>query len=278
MRVLTAGAAGESAGLVTRALAAAGVQVRGLVHSDDKADAARANGADEVVVADLDDRDALAEAVRGVDGVFHVIPAFVADEAATGVALVEVAADAAIRRFVFSSVYHPSLNDLSNHRDKQPAEQALYDSAMEFTILQPAMFMSQLNAVVQAARRGIVSGPYSSQSPMSYVDYRDVAEVAAAAFTTDRFVGGTFELSAPGMYSRDDLAALLADLLDRPVRAEASAPSLPDDMPAPLRDGLATMFDHYDRVGLRGGNDLVLRTMLGREPMTVPRYLREAVR
>ena len=276
MKVLAVGAAGASAGLVTRALTAYGVSVRGLVHTADRQEQARANGAAETVVADLTDRAALRRALVGVDAVFHIIPAFAPEQADTGVPLVEVAAESGIGRFVFSSVYHPSLTDLSNHRDKQPAEQALYDSAMQFTILQPAMFMAQLDGqITQAERTGVISGPYSAASTMAYVDFRDVAEAAALAFTTDRFVNGTFELSAPGTYSRHDLAAILTRLLRRPVHAEGAVPSLPSDgrMTPAMREGLNKMFLHYDRYGFHGGNALVLGAMLQREPMTVERYL-----
>jgi len=279
VKVLAAGAAGASAGLVVRALADHDVQVRGLVHSAAKEQAARDNGATETVVADLTDHDALGSALRGVDAVFHVIPAFVDDEARVGVTMVQAAVEAGVERFVFSGVYHPSLTDLSNHRDKQPTEQALFESGLSFTILQPSMFMSQLGGLLEAAREhGVISGPYSSESAMAYVDYRDVAEVAAIAFTTDRLLNGTFELSGPGMFTRSDLAGLLGDLLGRPVRAEATEVALPDTMPSAMRDGLSTMLDNYDRFGFHGGNSLVLDTILGRPSMSVPDYLTQAAR
>lgn len=275
MKVLAVGAAGKSAGLVVQALDRIGVEVRGLVHSSGREATARDNGASETFVADLLDRSALRAAVEGCDGVFHVIPAFTQNEATTGTTLVEVADEAGIERFVFSSVYHPSLTALSNHREKQPAEEALFNSSMEFTILQPAMFMSQLDGLVDAAKRdGVISGPYSAVSTMCYVDYRDVAEIAALSFVDDRFANGTFELSAPGMYSRHDLADLLSDILDRSVRADQTPADLPDGMPEPLRRGLARMFDHYDRFGFHGGNSLILATMLGHQPTSVPNYLR----
>lgn len=278
MKVLAVGAAGSSAGLVVRALRDQRIEVRGLVHSTDKEGIAQDNGASETVVADLLDRDALRAAVDGCDGVFHVIPAFAADEPNAGVALVQVAEQAGIRRFVFSSVYQPSLSSLSNHRNKQPAEEALFTSSMEFTILQPAMFMSQVEVALEMALRGgVITGPYSKTSKMAYVDYHDVAEVAAHAFTTDRFVNGTFELSAEGEYSREDIAQILGELLERSVRAEQSALRLPKSIPDEMRDGLTHMFEHYDKSGLRGGNSLVLATMLGREPLSVRDYLRRAM-
>ena len=279
MKVLAVGAAGASAGLVTRALSAKGVEVRGLVHSARREAVARENGATETVVADLDDKAALVAALGGVDGVFHVVPAFVPDEAATGLVMVEAAVEAGIRRLVFSSVYHPSLLSLSNHRDKQPVEQAIYDSELEFTVLQPAMFMAQLGGYLDGARnQGVIAGPYSADSKMTYVDYRDVAEAAALALTTDRLLGGTFELAAAGEFSRHDIAQELSRLLRREVRAAGAEPAgLDSRMPAQLREGLQRMFHHYQVAGLRGGNSLVLDTILQRPATTVPAYLRELV-
>ena len=43
------------------------------------------------------------------------------------------------------------------------------------------------------------------QVKASYVDYRDVAEVAALALTGDDSAYGTFELCAPGMVNRVEL-------------------------------------------------------------------------
>lgn len=64
MKVLVIGATGTYAGLVVPALVARGVDVRALVHDPDKADAARAAGAQEIVRGDLRDRASLGEAVR----------------------------------------------------------------------------------------------------------------------------------------------------------------------------------------------------------------------
>lgn len=124
--------------------------------------------------------------------------------------------------------------------------------------------------------------PYSAESRMAYVDYRDVAEVAAEAFVTDRFSGGTFELSSPGTYNRNDLAVLMSETLGKPVTAKAldfdawaDSARMPD---GPMRDGLKVMNEHYDRHGFPGGNALVLTAMLGRQPCTVRGFIEELAR
>jgi uncharacterized protein YbjT (DUF2867 family) len=276
MKVLAVGATGPNAGLVVPELLARGVTVRAMVRDDRRAAAARQRGAQETVVADLSDPPSLRAAVDGVDGVFHLNPAFAPDEAGMGVAMVQAAVAAGVGKLVFSSVYHPSLS-LTNHADKRPVEEALYASGLDFTILQPAIFMQMLAGLWQSAvEQGVMSQPYSAASLMSYVDYRDVAEVAASAFLGTDLSYGTFELAAGGMLSREDLATMASEILSRPVRTETTALD-PSHMPeGPTGDGMARMLTEYDEHGLAGGNDLVLRTLLRRAPRTVHDFFTES--
>ena len=278
MKVLAVGATGPNAGLVLPELLARDVVVRALVRDERRAAAARAAGAQETAVADLTKPETLSAAVRGVDGVFHLNPAFAPDEAAMGVAMVRAATEAGVSKFVFSSVYHPSMS-LTNHAGKRPVEEALYDSGMDFTILQPAMFVQMLTSLWQGAiQHGVMAGPYSHDAKMSYVDYRDVAEVAAAAFVREDLAFGTFELSATGMLTRTDLAALATALLGRPVHAQTTGFDRSTMPPGLVGDAMARMLAAYDAHGFAGGNDLVLRTLLGRPPRTVSAFLAELAR
>lgn len=277
MKVLMVGATGPYAGLVLPELLARDVTVRALVRDDEKARTARARGAHETAVGDLTDAESLRRAAEGVDGVFHINPAFAPDEAKMGVAMVEAAASAGVRKFVFSSVYHPSMS-LTNHAGKRPVEEAVYASGMDFTVLQPAMFMQMLESTWQAARRsGRIVMPYSRYARTTYVDYRDVAEVAGRAMTDNELSNGTFELSARGMIDRVEMARLMSEALGRTVEAdEVSVDDAVGGMPAgPVRDGMARMLKEDDAHGFSGGNPLVLRAILGREPRTVAQYISE---
>src|SRR5699024_6057697 len=133
---------------------------------------------------------------QNVDGVFHLNPVFTENEKQLGLNMVQAANKANVEKFVFSSVYHPSLS-LSNHTVKRPVEEALYESDMDFIILQPAMFMQNIGnmwTVIKQTKKFTM--PFSKFSQMSYVDYRDIAEVIAIAFTEERLNNGTFELSS----------------------------------------------------------------------------------
>ncbi len=198
MKVLMVGATGKYASLVVPELRQRGVTVRALVRNESKSRMARQQGAEETAIGDLHDSDSLRAAASGVDGVFHINPAFAPNEAELGLAMVESAKTAGVHKFVFSSVIHPSISKLTNHAAKRPVEEALYESGMEFTVLQPTMFMQNLdNSWNTVLEHGRFSLPYSKQAKASYVDYRDVAEAAAVALTGDKLGYGTFELCAP---------------------------------------------------------------------------------
>jgi uncharacterized protein YbjT (DUF2867 family) len=281
MKVLMVGATGKYASHVVPELKQRGVTIRALVRDKDKLDAAKQQGADEAVVGDLNDADSLRAAASEMDGVFHLNPAFAPNEAELGVAMVEAATAAGVRKFVFSSVIHPSISALSNHAAKRPVEEALYESGMNFTVLQPTMFMQNFDggwkAVVEKGRFAL---PYSKHAKASYVDYRDVAEVAAIALTSDRLDYGTFELCDAGMVDRVELAAMMSEALDSPI--EAGEPTFEEwvqiaQIPAGAmrNNGMQKMYAHYDLYGFPGGNALVLRAILGREPRPLRQYFYE---
>lgn len=271
MKILVVGAVGETAGLVVPALVERGVVVRGLVRHPKQVQLAKGRGASEAVVGDLADPESLDAALAdGVEGVFHIGPVFAPNEAQLGLNIVEAARRAGVRKFVFSSVIH-SILDLPNHEAKAPVERALVNSTLDYTILHPTMlFQNYASSWATILETGVLAEPWAPETRFSRVDYRDVAEVAAIAFTEARLAYGTFELCAPGIHSRPDLARKLSEILGRDIgvgtvdRRELS--QVPSDM--------IKMFAHYDRGGLLG-SPLVLRSILGREPRTLDAYFKE---
>jgi uncharacterized protein YbjT (DUF2867 family) len=276
-QVLVVGAAGRLAGLVVPALVRRGARVRGLVRTPAQAEIARSNGAAEVVLGDLRDRVSLEEAATGVSGVFHVGPAFAPDEAEMGLNMVAATVAAGARRFVFSGVHHPG-NGLVNHASKQPVEAALLRTELEHTVLQPVtLFQNIAPGWRTAAERGVFEEPFPAEVRIARVDYRDVAEVAAIALTTDRLVHGTYELASGDAPDRHEIAAELARVLGRRVEArEVPFDRWSADLPldGPAREAFAAVFRFYAAHGVTG-NSLVLRTILGREPRTLRDYVED---
>lgn len=272
--ILVVGAAGKFAHHVVPLLVKRGVRVRGLVRDAKQADQVKRAGAAETVVADLGDANSLGAALEGVERAFYIAPAFLPREAEIGRGFVEVAVASAVRRIVFSSVIHPVIASLVNHKAKAPVEEAILDSGIEYTFLHPALYFENFAASWQKViATGVLAEPWSCETRFSRVDYRDVAEVAAIALTEDRLLYGTFELAAPGWLNRHDVARVVSKVLGREIPARRIDPQTLDTGVAPMR----AMFEHYDRVGLRG-NPLTLQAILGREPRTLDAYFEELSR
>jgi uncharacterized protein YbjT (DUF2867 family) len=266
--ILAIAAAGRFGGLVLPEIAKRGAKVRGFVRNATQSDVARRHGAAEVAIGDLRDPASLAAALQNVGSVFYIAPAFMAGEAEVGARVVRAAAQAGVRRFVFSSVIHPTLSALVNHSAKAPVEEAILVSGMEYAFLQPTMFFQNFaESWPEVHKTGVLSQPWSIETRFTRVDYRDVAEVATIALTEDRLTFGTYELCADGALDRTEVAALMSEVLGRTITAGRSSSG--NSPPA-----MKTMFEWYDTHGLLG-NALVLRSILGREPRTLRAYFEE---
>lgn len=276
--ILVIGAAGRFARLVVPALVRRQASVRAFVRDAANAEVTRSLGAREIALGDLRDPPSLARALDGVDGVFHIGPAFAPDEAAMGIAVVEAAERAGVRKFVFSSVIQPTNTRLKNHASKIPVEDALYSSRLEYTILHPANFMQNIGFAWPAIlSHGQFSEPFPKDVRIARVDYRDVADVAAIALTSDALTFASLDLCA-GMYSRNDIASILSQELRRPIGAgEPTFDEWANSASLPYGDHqiqmLGKVYEHYAQYGL-GGNSLTLRVALQREPTSMKQFIR----
>ena len=281
--ILVVGAAGEHAGLVVSMLAERGERVRGFVRSAESGAKAIARGAADYVVGDLRDPATFRSALRDVSGVYYIAPVYPGDESQKiGRAFVAAAAAAGVRRFVFSSVIHSMISALDNHIQKVPVEEAVVDSGMAFTILRPCHFYQNIlrawNVVLETH---VFTEPFSATKRLSWVDYRDVAEIAAVALTSDHLRNATFDLCADFGHDRHDVAGIMSEVLGYTVSAgEKNAEEWLSRLPLPddgyTKGALSRMYGYYDKHGLVG-NPIILRTVLGREPRTMRDFLLDLV-
>jgi hypothetical protein len=81
------------------------------------------------------------------------------------------------------------------------------------------------------------------------------------------------------MVSRVELAEMIGEALGRTIEAGempfdkwAQVAHMPDGL---TKEGMMHMFADYNQYGFPGGNALVLRAILGREPRTMKHYIQE---
>jgi uncharacterized protein YbjT (DUF2867 family) len=270
--ILIVGASGAVGLPTVRHLIKRGASVRAFTSNETSATRLQKLGA-QTVIGDFRRDDDVTRAVEGVDAVFHIPPRFTEDEAEIGLRVVAAARAAGVKHLVFSSAYHPQMRQMDHHWSKLLVEEAVIESGLPFTILQPAMFMQNIRIEWPViVERGVYLRPYSPDRKMALIDTEDLGEAIAIVLTEPHYRGATFELAGPDSLSHAEMAAILSEEWKRPVRAEKrdleewTAWAVARGWKPWAITAYRKMCGHYDAHGYPGGNKLVLRTILGREP------------
>jgi NAD(P)H dehydrogenase (quinone) len=222
------GITGQVGGTVARTLLAQGLPVRAVVRDAAKGRAWSERGCD-VAVAAMDDADALARAFADTAGVF-VLPPPNFDpepgfpEARAEIAAVRQALDAARpARVVCLSTVGAQAAQPNLLSQRTLMEEALGTLPLEVGFLRPAWFLENLRwDIAQAREQGVLSSylqPLERALPM--VATADVGCVAAELLAQQQAVPRIVELEGPERLTQHAIAAALAQVLGRAVRAEA---------------------------------------------------------
>jgi uncharacterized protein YbjT (DUF2867 family) len=166
---------------------------------------------------------------------------------------------------------------MPHHADKARAEEAVVESGLDWTILQPNAYLQNLDGGAGDLRAGRYRVPYAAGAASAMVDLHDVAAVAAACLVDDLAVHATLELSGPAEVSPTDVARTAGEVLGHPVTV---VPVAPDTHARAIRGAddpegiarMAAMFRHYDRHG-SPGDATVLTALLGRTPTGLRTHL-----
>ena len=276
--ILITGAAGKTGKAVIKALVARGAVVRAFVRNPGHKAGLRAMGVSEVVAGALDDPDALSLAARGVDAIYHICPNVSPHEVAFAKALVAATASEGVSRLVYHSVLHPQIEAMPHHWNKLRAEEMLFASALDITILQPTAYMqNSLAEWDRMTHEGIFRVPYPIETRLSLVDLDDVAEAAALVLMDAGHSGATYELVGTPPLSQIEIAETFGRILNKTIRAECETVEAWEQrargagMDDYSRETLTKMFRAYARDGLEG-NPNVLTWLLGRAPTSVANF------
>jgi uncharacterized protein YbjT (DUF2867 family) len=217
--VLVTGATGNVGQEVVRALRARGVPVRAASPSPDRIRRLFGERLDAVRL-DLQDPSTFAAALRGASALFLLRPPAIADMRRTLNPLVDAARKEGLDPIVFLSV--AGANRLMPHH---AVEAHLAHAGGTWTVLRPGFFAQNLG---DAYRRDIVEEGRlyvpAGQARVTFVDVRDVAEVAAQAFLDPRrYHGRIYTLTGPEPVSFATAAELLSAALGRPIRYQSAS-------------------------------------------------------
>jgi uncharacterized protein YbjT (DUF2867 family) len=226
---------------------------------------------DDAVLGDLHSPDDRRRAVEGMDVVVHYAAAFDPRETAMGTGMIDAAAAAGVKRFIYISVIHPAIDDLLNHKAKLAVEAYLLNSDLDWTVVRPQHYMQNID-VPTVVQQGHLSMPFDTGTRLCHVDMVDVAEAVAKVVVEPGHAYAAYDLS-----SSDDLTVVeICDAISRAAGRTVVPRAIPPKAviehlfaghtgSSYSIEALHRLFGYYERRGIRG-NPNVASWLLGRPP------------
>ena len=267
---------GNIGNYVAEELATKGISVRVLVRNP-KANQRWAELGIEQFAADLSNPATLASAFENVERFFSVTP-FVENLVELGINVVDAAKRAGVAYIVRSSALGASDDGITMGRWHRAVEEAIEDSGIPFTILQPNTFMQSYFMQAQTIKNADAFYMPQGEGRVSLIDVRDIAAVAAKCLVEPGHKGKTYELTGIEALSNADIAAKLSAVLGRKisyydVTAQQALESMTKaDVPVWMAKALLELFA-ICKAGYAARVSPAVQEILKREPITFDEFL-----
>lgn len=283
MTYIIHGATGAQGSPILRALNASGKEVVAAVRDTSKAPAGIT-----AVAVDLTDRDALAAAYTGAEGVFvHLPMGDLADAPAQVDAIVAAIGAARPGRVVISTsgqiVDEPgSPLQAADESPIQTLIRGIEVTGVSTAVVAPRLYLENLLLPViagPARADGVLRYPLPAGFPVSWSSHLDVAEVVVRLLTDHEVTGTVAVGHLPGLLGAD-LAAGFASHLGREVRYEGITPGAFGDLITPLFGAAAApVVGLYEALNTQRGNTInranSAQELLGLTPRPVVTWLND---
>jgi uncharacterized protein YbjT (DUF2867 family) len=239
-RVLVAGASGYLGHYVVKAFKEQGYWVRALARNTEKLEPLK-DTVDEAFVGEVTDPASLAGVCRGIDIVFSSIGitkqkdnlTFMDVDYQGNKNLLDEAQKEGVSQFIYISVFKAGqMANLKGIQAKLKFTEALKESGLDYRVIYPNGFFSDMLEYLKMARqgRGYVFG--SGENKINPIHGEDLAEVcvnAASGEETEIDVGG------PDVFTHNEILAIAFEAVGKPAKITRMPIWLRDVMLAILR-------------------------------------------
>jgi uncharacterized protein YbjT (DUF2867 family) len=220
----------------------------------------------------------VAQAFAGVDRAFLLAPPGHANQHELLLPLIDAARAQGVRKIVLMSAMGANASDETPLRR---AELALIGSGLAWNVIRPNWFMQNFHTFWLDGIRGQgrILLPVG-RAKGSFIDARDIADVAAQLLSTADFDGQDFDLTGGRALDHDEAAAILSRATGRTIVFEDIAPEamlaglLAHGMPRPYAEFLVAILGFFKAGYSERTTDAVQR-LTGHAPRTFEDYVRE---
>lgn len=271
--ILVTGATGNVGSEIARQLLARGIRFRIYVRNADKAASLIGAEGYETALGDFSDEAAFAAALEGIDAVYMVTDQSDAFKTELGRIAGQVKR-AGIDRFVMLSAEGDPDSEIFFVRRTGELETIIREAELPWTFLRPDWFMQNFAGYVAMGMVAFADGPGKT----SFVDVRDVADVAIKALTESGHTHRTYRLTGPDAMTFAGAAARISAVLGRDLPFVGLTPEQ-------LRDGLIangaeTWYAEMNaemtfaiRMGMSFSPSNDIEFLLGRPPRSLETYV-----
>jgi uncharacterized protein YbjT (DUF2867 family) len=276
--ILLTGASGNVGSSVLKEVIKANKPCRAMYRS--REDAARVPAGVPAVVADFADKPSLRRALEGVDKVYLVCSP-VRELVELEGNMVDACREAGVRHVVLNSTLGAGDYPKSFPSWHRKVEDKLKASDLEYTILRPNSFMQNvLTYYAPTIRTQAAFYAARGNARTSFIDFRDVAFVAAKTLTSPGHSGKTYELNGPEALTYVEVAERISRAIGRRVQyvdltVEQLRQSMLDQHIPEWRVTALLDLQAYYTGGKGGEVDDVLANVLGRSPTRIDQFLAE---
>jgi uncharacterized protein YbjT (DUF2867 family) len=271
--ILVTGATGNVGSEIARQLIAKGMPFR--IYARDAAKAAEMIGSDgyEVALGDFDDAAAFDKALEGVDAVYMVTNQSEVFKSALP-RMAEQIKKAGVTRFVMLSAECDPDSDVFFVRRTGELEEIVKAADLPWTFIRPDWFMQNFAGFVAMGMVAFPAGPGKT----SFVDVRDVAEIAIKALSEDGHLHRVYRLTGPDPMTFEGAANRISAALGRDIPFVGITP---DDMRnALIEQGAEPWYADMNaemtfavREGFTFNPSNDIEFLLGRKPRSIETYV-----
>jgi uncharacterized protein YbjT (DUF2867 family) len=273
--ILVTGATGNTGAEVLLALKRRNQPVVAAIRKPE--DAAKLESGQAYTIFDINEPDTFPAALQGIEKVYLMRPPANADSHVFET-FVQAAQQAGIKHIVYLSVLGAERNPVIPHHG---IEKIILNSGIPYTFLRPSYFMQNLSTTHRDDIRlhDQIFVP-AGKGKTSFIDIRDIAEVAVLAFTQPGHLTKAYELTGSEALDYYQVANLFTQALGRKVEY--------------TRPTIFKFYREMNKRGVQGGFTLVMialytvaslgmaakittevETLLGRKPITFRQFIED---